>query len=422
MLLLAVLALCGALLEGRQAPASPWPRFRGPNGTGVATDKDIPVQWSTKDGMLWQTAIPGLGNSSPIVWRDSVFLQSASADSKARLLVCLNAVDGKVAWSRSVPGARAPMHPKNTLASSTPATDGQRVYAVFWDGKEVSLQAYDFQGKHLWKHDLGRFTSQHGVGASPIVFQDKVFLANDQDGTAELVVLDARTGKPVWQAPRVPFRACYSTPMVLERPGLAPELVVLSTTGITSYDPQNGGVNWNYAWTFTGMPLRTVASPLYADGMIFANSGDGGGARHTVAVKLAGKGDISKNLVWEEKRSFPYVPTMLLSGEYLYAVNDRGVASCHVAATGETLWSERLGGGFTASPVLIDGKVYAINEEGTVFVIAASPTFKLLARNSLGEPVMATPAIADNRLFIRGANHLFCIARTPEKQATQHQP
>jgi outer membrane protein assembly factor BamB len=404
-----------------QASAANWPRFRGPNGTGVSTDKDVPVHWTDKDGMLWKTAIPGVGNSSPITWGNLVFLQSSSADGKERLLICLDLADGKILWSRSAPGSKSRMHPKNTLASSTPATDGARVYALFWDGTEQTLNAYDLQGNALWSHSLGKFTGQHGAGASPVVFRDKVFFANDLDGTSTLIALDAATGKDAWQAKRRPFRACYSTPFLLEEPGRGPELILSSTAGITSYNPENGVPNWDYPWTFTGMALRTVGSPLSHDGLIIANGGDGGGARHTIAIRRPRPGTAeTPSLVWEKMKAFPYVPTMLVWGDNLYYVNDLGLASCVEAKTGKELWTERLGTAVTASPILIDGKIYCPDEDGTVHVFAAGSTFKMLAKNSVGEPVMATPAVAENRLLIRGKNHLFCIGKTTEKQSLTH--
>lgn len=416
LLLVAIPCISPAFVRADGNPAS-WPRFRGPNGTGVAADADIPVRWSEKKNLLWKVAIPGQGNSSPIVWGERLFLQTATADGKDRLLLCLDSRTGATLWSREIPGSKAHMHPKNSLASATPATDGERVYVPLWDGAKVDLHAYDFRGESVWTYPLGSFTSQHGPGTSPIVYGGKVFIANDQDGTANFVALDAKSGKLVWEAPRRAYRACYSTPFLLERPETPVELIVASTGGITSYDPQSGHENWNYHWTFDGMPLRTVASPLYASGLIIANSGDGGGARQTVAVRVGGKGDISRtHLAWEKKKAFPYVPTMLVYGDHLFLVNDNGVAACHAVRTGDVVWSERLGGNVTASSILIDGKIYTISEDGTVYVYRAAPTFELLAKNSVGEDVFATPAVANQRLYIRGKTHLFCIGQPSEGQ------
>jgi outer membrane protein assembly factor BamB len=410
------LTFCWVVACDRPAGAAPWPRFRGPNGTGVASGEHIPVKWSEKSGLLWKVELPGAGNSSPVVWGDHLFLQTATPDGKERLLLCLNPANGKVRWSQPVPGNKASINPRNSLASSTPATDGERVYVVFWDGSQIALTAYDFQGHLVWQHPLGGFVSQHGAGASPIVCEGKVLLANDQDGSSVLVCLDAKTGKLAWQAPRKAYRACYSTPFLREHPGEVPEVLVTSTAGITSYHPHTGHQNWHWTWTFDKKPLRTVSSPVAADDLIFANSGDGDGSRHTVAIRIEGKGDVSKsNPIWQEKRTFPYVPGMLILGEHLYWVNDRGVAGCTVAKTGATLWTKRLGQDVIASPVLIDGKVYSVDEAGNVFVFAAAPEFKLLDKNALGEPVIASPAVADGRLFIRGKTHLFCIGNGPAK-------
>ncbi len=417
--LLGFLVISGIFVGDGHVGASNWPRFKGPNGTGISEDKGVPIQWTAKNGVLWRRAIPGKGNSSPVVWENRVFVQSASADGKERLLLCLNASDGQVLWSRSVPGFVARTHPKNTLASSTPATDGEKVYAMFWDGRDISIFAYDFQGNLVWKRTLSAYVTEqgHGPGASPIVYDGKVFFANHQDGSALLFALEAKSGKIAWEAERPAFLACYSTPFVLEKPGEEAELIVASMAGITGYDPKSGGVNWNWTWSFPETPLRTVGSPVSSQGLVFANSGNGGGGRHIVAVKPGEKGNGTKtSKVWDKKRGFPYVPSMLVWKDHLYYVNDQGLASCHVAQTGEPVWTDvRLGGTMTASPVLIDGKIYAVNEEGQVYVFEAGPQFKLLGKSSIGEPVMATPAVATNRLFIRGDKHLFCIGKPADK-------
>lgn len=322
-------------------------------------------------------------------------------------------------WSWSMPGAIARINPRNSLASSTPATDGRLVYAVFWDGAGLSIVACDFRGRLIWRRELGSLTTEHGAGVSPIVYQGRVFLANDQDTSSALLAFDARTGKPLWQASRQAFHACYSTPFLLERTGNAAELIVASTAGITGYDPVTGGQNWHWIWNFASKPLRTVGSPIYSQGIVFATSGDGGGDRHMVAINAGQKANAGNpSLAWELKRATPYVPTLLTSGDYLYWVNDLGIAACYVAKNGENVWTERLGGNVIASPVLIDGKIYAINDNGDVYVFRAAPRFTLLAKNSVGEPVRASPAVGSGRLLIRGRNHLFCIGQSPSPPAT----
>ncbi len=408
------LAVACLLALSLTAAADNWPRFRGPNGTGVSADKGVPIKWDEETGFLWKLPLPGLGHSSPIVWGHRLFVQAAPPGGKDRLLLCVHVADGKVLWSRSVPGTTAHTNERNTLASSSPATDGERVYASFWDGKQILLAAYDIDGGPIWQRALGGFKSQHGAGASPVVFQDKVFLANDQDGASTLYAFDSKTGRTAWEAPRPAYRACYSAPFVRQKEGHRPELIVTSTMGITSYDPQSGRKNWNYTWKFSAkMPLRTTGSTVLHDGMLFACAGDGGGDRHMIALTLEGYGPRTKvELAWQNKRDFPYVPTVLTRGEHVYFVNDKGMAGCWHAKTGKRVWFERLEGAtFSSSPVLIDGKMYAASEEGDVFAIAAEPTYRLLARNPLGELVRASPAVADNRLYIRGQQHLFCIGK-----------
>jgi len=400
------------LLACSLAGAGDWPRFRGPNGTGIASDKDVPVKW-TKENILWKTAIPGVGHSSPIVCKGRIFLQSASEDGTERWLLCLDADKGEIRWKTQAPGQNAKKHPLNSLASSTPATDGERVYAAFWDGKAIHLGAYDFKdGKSIWQQDLGNYVSQHGFGHSPMLIDDKVILANDQDGTSHLLAFDAKTGNKIWQTERTPYRACYSTPIVHVKPDGSKELIVASTAGITGYNPADGKANWWYTWKFARAPLRTVGSPIIAGNLVIATSGDGAGDRDVIAVKLGGQGDVTpSHLVWENRKNypFPYVPCLLAQGDYLFGVHDKGIASCHLAHNGEEVWRKRLDSGFIASPILVDGKIYAASQKGSVYVFAAAPEFKLLAENSIGEAVSSTPAVAENRLFLRGEKHLFCI-------------
>lgn len=398
-----------------------WPRFRGPNGAGIAADKDVPVKW-TEENILWKTAIPGVGHSSPIVCQGRVFLQSASEDGQERWLLCLDANKGNLLWKRSAPGQEAHTHPLNTLSSSTPASDGERVYAASWDGRSIHLGAYAFKdGKPLWKTNLGGYKSQHGFGHSPMLLDGKVILANDQDGTSHLLAFDARKGNKVWQTERTPYRACYSTPLIHTKPNGDKELIVASTAGITGYNPDDGTATWWYTWKFARAPLRTVSSPILADNLVFATSGDGAGDRDAIAIKVGDQGDVSgTNLLWQNRQLnyFAYVPCLLALGNHIYSVNDKGFAACHLAQTGQEIWRVQLcKDGFTASPVMVDGKVLAVSKNGTAYVFEATPKFNKLAANRIGEAVSSTPAVAENRLFLRGEKHLFCIGKTAAKSA-----
>ncbi len=409
--------ICAPTLLADDVPN--WPRFRGPNGTGVANRQDIPLKFGDGAGIAWKTPIVGLGHGSPVVWQNFVFLQTSSVAGDQRLLLCLDAKTGKEIWSRSQPGKKAAAHERNSLASSTPATDGTGVFISFWDGVNVNLAGYSMKGDLLWTKNLGPHFSEWGAGASPIVCKDKVIFVNDNDKLdrqkkpvtrpAVVLALDKQTGAVVWEATRQAYRACYSTPFMLERPGRAAELLVASTTAVTGYNPGTGAENWHWNWPATPKPLRTIGSSMVADGLLCVFAGDGGGERHVCALDLDGA---APKIAWQSKKDFPYVPCCLSHGPHLYFVNDHGQAGCFEARTGKKVWFERLPDAtFSASPVLIDGKIYAASEQGDVFVLAADPTYALLARNALGELIRATPAVSDGRLFVRGQKHLFCISK-----------
>ncbi|MFO0876567.1 MAG: PQQ-binding-like beta-propeller repeat protein [Gemmataceae bacterium] len=400
------------LLLASTAPAADWTRFRGPNGTGVSDDRDVPLPW-TDDHVLFRIKLPGVGHSSPIVVKNRLLYQAATKSD--RLLVCHDAETGKEQWTALVPGSVGKIqNPKGSLASSTPCSDGEHVFAVFWDGKRVLLHAYTLEGKLVWKHDLGPFTSQHGPGFSPVVVDGRVFVNNDQDGAANLLAFDARTGKPLWEVERRAFRACYSTPFILEEPN-GKQLLVTSTAGVTAYNPANGKELWTYAWSFSRMPLRTVASCIVSDGHIFCCAGDGSGDRNMIAVKLGGKGDVTRtNLTWsrDRARATPYVPSLVAYQGHLYGVLDEGQAFCLEAVSGKEVWKSRLAANVSASPLLINGAVLVTSEKGEVFTFSPTPAgLKVVSRNRLDDTILATPAVANGRLYFRGETHLIAIGK-----------
>jgi outer membrane protein assembly factor BamB len=411
----------------KQPNIAVWDRFRGPNGTGTADEKDIPLTFGANENMVWKVALPGAGNSSPVVWGKHLFLQSASNDGRQRSLLCLDTADGKIRWQKSIPAVSAKIRADSSLASSTPTTDGKAVYVSFWDGRDILVSAYDFRGDALWSKSLGPFNSQHGAGASPILYRDKLILADDMDKDdfttrvpnarpSMLIALDKPTGRLLWEVPRVAERACYSAPFLRYLPGQKePELVVTSTTAVTGYNVETGAKLWEAGgWQKDDVrvPMRTVASPALAGDILCVCSG-GDAGRFAVGLALPGPGSTdAPQRVWENRKDFPYVPSPVTRGEHVYFVNDAGFAGCYQARTGKRVWFERLGAaGFHSSPLVIDGKVYATSTAGDVYVFAAEPTFRLLARNELGEAVRATPAVADGRLYIRGESHLYCIGK-----------
>lgn len=389
------------------ASGADWSRFRGPNGSG-AVEGTLPSIDPKKP--LWKVVIPGQGAGSPIVIGSKVFVQTASKDGKTRTLLCLNAADGKTIWTKDLPGTSATIHVKNSFASSTPASDGETVYCAWWDGSGVSLHAYDMGGNEKWNASLGGYVSQHGPGMSPVLHDGMVFVNVDDDERAELVAFDAKTGQKKWQKPRKSYRASYSSPFILKRDNKPAELILGTTTAITSYEPATGKINWNYdiPWPAGQMPLRVIGHPVYAGGLLVMSCGDGGGSRYMVAINPDGK---TPAKVWELTKETPYVPCMLVKGDLLFWVTDKpGLGCCAEAKTGKVLWSERLfGKEVTSSPIMVGDDILAIGENGEVVVFKAAKEFEPVSKANLGEAVFASPAVADGKVFIRGTSHLFCF-------------
>lgn len=396
------------------ASAENWPRYRGSDGIGVSPQTGIPVEWSEGD-YAWVANLPGEGHSSPAIWNRHLFVTTATDAGQVRYLYCLDSVTGEVQWSRAAGYNTNRKHLKNSFASSTPATDGEQVYVAFADQERFALAAYDFHGQLIWRTWLGPFVSQHGQGASPLVFEDLVIIANDQDGPSSVVACDRRTGRIVWSSMRSAREASYATPLLIETKNKKPQLVCLSgATGLTSLDPWTGQENW----TSGELPQRTVASPAFAQGLIYATCGQGGKGTRLIGVDPSGKGDVSEtHIKIRRDKELPYVPAIIGFGELLFLWNDNGVVTCLDPKTSQTLWQERVGGNFSGSPVCINGKLYCIEESGKVVVIEAGPTFKLLGQNPLGDPSYSTPAVANDRLYLRSFHKLSCLYAKQAKPA-----
>ena len=390
--------------------AADWPRFRGPNGTGVA---EGPMPDIDPAKPLWKTKIPGKGVSSPIIVGGKVYLQSASLDGKTRMLVCVKASDGKIEWTKELESEKGKTHAKNSMASGTPACDGAQIYCQWWDGSGVSLNAYDLTGKELWRASLGSYVSQHGPGFSPMIHDGLVFVNVDDDEHAELVAFDAKTGEKKWIAERKHVRACYSTPFILQRPGKGTELILGTTTAITSYNPTSGKVNWEYpiVWPKGEMPLRVIGHPVYAAGLLVVYCGDGSGSRYMAAIDPDAKKQPTK--VWDLRKETPYVPCVLVKGDKLFWIGDKGIATCADAKTGKAVWAEKVfeNSDVTASPVMMGDKILMISEKGEVAAVKADKEFEDPAKVMLGEKVFASPAAADGKVFIRGESTLFCFGK-----------
>lgn len=425
-----------------------WPQFRGPQALGVPDPKDeakLPDKWSTTENVVWKTEIPGTGWSSPIVWGDKIFLTSVTSagalepikkglyfggerpapkDEHRWLVYAIDGRTGKIAWERevfkAVPGFSR--HLKNSYASETPVTDGQRVYALFGN---IGVFCFDFNGKLLWQQKLEPKPTRFGWGtaASPVVYQDKLFVLNDNDEASYLLALDKVTGKQIWRVERAKGTN-WATPFVWES-GQRAELIVPATQRVIAYD-----LNGKELWSFKGMSSIAIPTPFTKFGLLYIASGYVGDQHRPVyALKPGASGDISLKegetsnqfIAWYQRQAGPYNPSPIVYGDYYYTLLDRGFFTCHDARTGKEIYGrQRVDanapvGAFTASPWAYNGKIFCLSEDGDTYVIQAGPEYKVLGKNSLDELCMATPAIAGDSLIIRTASKLYRIGKSAKR-------
>jgi outer membrane protein assembly factor BamB len=403
------LLIAGAVLS-THGNAQEWTRFRGPNGTGISAAKGIPVSWTEGD-YRWRVPIAGQGHSQPVIWGNRIFLTTAIDGGRERALICLQKDDGKELWTKTyaLPTHR-PANRNASFANGSPVVDAERVIACFVSRDHFWVRCFDHAGNERWSQDLGTFTSQHGHGASPMIYENTVIVTNDQDADSFVVALDLKTGKPVWKTPRrpAPEFTAYGTPCFHVKPDGTPELILTSQShGVSSLDPRTGAPNWE-------APVydkRVVASPIIAGDLVIGSCGQGGGAgNYLSAVKLGGKGDVRKtHVAYTLRKGTPYVPTPLHLDGRLYLISDAGIASAVEAATGREIWFERLGAEFFGSPVLIDGRIYAPTTRGEMIVLATGDTFQQLGRNPLGEGTHSSPCVDGGRIYVKTFSHLVCI-------------
>ena len=429
---LAFVSLISIALSTQAAePAGPgyWPQWRGPSGQGYCDDTRVPLEWSESKNLLWKTKLPGAGHSTPIIWGDRLFLTCAKDEGHERIVVCARTTDGKILWEKTASKGGNPekIYPTSSWASPSCATDGAYVYAFFGN---AGLFCYDFEGKQIWHHDFGIFTSEPGwgVGASPVLYEDLVIQNCDNDGPKflpkgsngkaapeSLIALDKKTGKPRWEAKRNQGRG-FSTPVLIPTPDGRLDLVLNGPQGFWGYDPKTGKELWHVIRhpdednNRFGEPV-----PVFNQSTFFAPAGRDGG--YFQAVKLGGSGDLTKsNLLWEvHRKSTRDVGSGVLAGDYLiYGDGRGGYITCHDAKTGKLLYQERAakkGDYFYASPILIQGKVLLMRIDGNTFVLEPDKTFKVVRENALkdGTVFCASPAVADGRLFLRSQQYLYAI-------------
>ena len=411
-----ILSVIVLVLLPAAAPAGQWPSWRGPTRDGISTETNVPVKWSATDNIAWKTAIPGKGHSSAIVWGDRIFVTSADKRRRTRLLLAVDRATGKILWQRVVlRAAPETINRLNSLASSTPATDGKHVWVTFLDVEKVSVVCYDVDGKEIWRHSPGRFTAKHGYCSSMLLYEDLVIVNADQDALgadrAYIVALEKATGKERWRIDRPNRVRSYVPPVVFKAAG-KDQMVLSGSKCTASYDPRTGKRHW----IVDGPTEQFVASMVYTDGMFMITGGYP--TLHTLGIRPDGKGNVSKSHVaWHIRGgATSYVPSPIAAGKYCFIVSDKGTASCLAARTGKLMWQEKLGRHHSASPVSAEGRLYFLDDDGVMFVLDAGAKFRLIAKNPLKEPCFASPAISRGQIFIRALNNLYCIGRKQSNQ------
>ena len=426
-------------------PAGPWPSFRGPEASGNADGQHLPDRWSptSGEGILWRTPIPGLAHSSPILWGDLVFVTTAiSSRAKATfkpglygdgdasedqsshrwVLYALDKRTGRIRWARTAAQGepRNKRHIKSTYASASPATDGRIVVA--WFGSQ-GLFAYDVDGGLRWAVDLGRLDMgaydipayEWGPASSPIIWNNLVIVQCDTQADSFLLALDAATGETVWKTPREELPS-WGTPTVVNTPA-GPELITNASNFVRGYDPRSG----RELWRLGGSSKITAPTPIFSGGLHIVASGRAP-ERPIFAVRPGAQGDLtltkgeteSSHVAWRKTGRGSYMPTPLAYRGLLYVLANNGVLDAYEIATGKEIYRQRLplvGSGFSASPVAADGKIYLSNEDGEMLVITAGPAFAHIATNSMKETLMATPALSEGVMYVRGASTLFAISK-----------
>lgn len=382
-----------------------WPRFRGENGSGISTQKGIPTTWEKTD-IAWQSELPHVGHSSPVVWGKALFVTTATEGGTERYLHCLNADSGAEQWKATVTLSDSRKHLKNSWASSTPATDGEVVCALFADGSKQIVKVWSVSGRELWERDLGSYESEHGLAVSPILQDGLVIIANDQVGPSSVLALDSQTGKTVWSTERTPGKTSYSTPVLASDGKGGTQVVCVSeSSGVSGLDLRTGKVGWQTP----KLPMRTVASPIAVDGLVFATCGEGGNGKYFAAIRTDLDIPTEQRIVYERKTMLPYVPCLITRDGLLFLWGDKGILVCLDLQTGKEIWTERIDGAFSGSPICIEDRLYCVTEDGTVVVIQAGPEFRELGRTSLGDDCHSTPAVANGHLYFHTFHRVLAI-------------
>jgi outer membrane protein assembly factor BamB len=397
--------------------ADNWPQWRGPALNGISSEKNLPARWTTEENITWKLALPAWSGSTPIIWGERIFLNVAEGDNL--YVWCVDRAKGELLWKRPLGSGNVKLRKQN-MSSPSPVTDGKSVYVMTGTGV---LKGFDFSGKELWSRDVqkdyGQFGLNWGYASSPLLYEDALFVqvlhGMKTDDPSYVMRIDKNTGKTLWKVER-PTPAIkespdsYTTPALLRYDNKI-EIVITGGDIVTGHDPVTGKELWRAGGLNPeNHPFyRIVASPIVFDNIIYAPTR----VKPLLAIKAGGRGDITDtHRLWAFPNG-PDVPTPVTDGKYFYVVDDRGVAWCLDAKTGQAIWGpQRIKSGtYSSSPVLADGKIYITNEDGLTTVLRAGPKFEVMAENDLNDYCLSSPAISDGQIFIRTAQHLYCIGK-----------
>ena len=397
--------------SSQAADANDWPWWRGAERDNHAVGAQPPTTWSDTENIVWKVEVPGRGHASPVVCGKQVFVATADEASQEQQLLCYDRATGKLRWKNRLHQGNWPaIHQKNSHASATPACDGQAVYTAFARADAVWVSAIDLSGRTLWQTEAGPFQAPHGYGSSPLIYQSFVIVQSDNKNGGFLAALQRETGEIVWRVRRA-RNDSYGSPVVARVAG-RDQLLTSGQDVVVSYDPASG----NELWRCAG-PSETTANTMAFAGDIVIASG-GYPEQNVLAIRANGSGNVSQtHVVWNANFKM-YVPSPLVIEDRLLATGDNGVAVCYSLADGEVLWKERVGAGFSASPVLIDDLVFAPDEKGVTHVFRATAKQReKIAENDLNDGGMASPVIVDGRVYLRTTRFLYCIGHTANGHA-----
>jgi len=380
---------------------SSWPWWRGPNRNGVAAGEIPPIEWS-EENRLWSTAIDGRGHASPIVVGELVLVTTAIEEKPEQKLIALDKDSGEIRWETSLHRGELPaIHHKNSHASASAASDGERIFVTFYSGSAVHTSAVDLQGNVVWQRESGPFNAQHGFGASPAIYRSLVITAGDSRAGAFLTAHERKSGEIVWRTARG-SDSSYATPVIGEVAGKT-QILLSGIETVSGYDPESGKL----LWSCPGPADTTANTMAWHEDIVFATGGYP--QKGVMAIRLINRdGQWQTKTLWKDDLK-AYVPSPIVYQGRLYAIGDGGIGKCYHPETGEVVWLHRVGGNFTSSPVAAGKYLFAANEGGMLYVLLAGDTYSRVAQNDLGDRIFATPVIVDGRIYLRGHQRLHCI-------------